>query len=49
MVMRYFGSKAGLFAAASTTPLQVPDLQFENLIIPTVQLHVERPSRHAGS
>ena len=26
MVMRYFGSKAGLFAAASTTHLQVPDL-----------------------
>jgi AcrR family transcriptional regulator len=27
MVMRYFGSKAGLFAAASTTHLQVPDLR----------------------
>jgi AcrR family transcriptional regulator len=27
MVMRYFGSKAGLFAAASTTNLQVPDLR----------------------
>ena len=26
MVIRYFGSKAGLFAAASTTHLQVPDL-----------------------
>ncbi len=26
MVMRYFASKAGLFAAASTTHLQVPDL-----------------------
>jgi AcrR family transcriptional regulator len=26
MVMRYFGSKAGLFAAASTTHLQIPDL-----------------------
>ncbi|HXD65788.1 MAG TPA: TetR family transcriptional regulator [Solirubrobacteraceae bacterium] len=26
MVMRYFGSKAGLFAAASTTHLQAPDL-----------------------
>jgi AcrR family transcriptional regulator len=26
MVMRYFGSKAGLFAAASTTDLEVPDL-----------------------
>jgi AcrR family transcriptional regulator len=26
MVMRYFGSKADLFAAASTTHLQVPDL-----------------------
>jgi AcrR family transcriptional regulator len=27
MVMRYFGSKAGLFAAASTTHLEVPDLR----------------------
>lgn len=27
MVMRYFGSKAGLFAAASATDLQVPDLR----------------------
>ena len=27
MVMRYYGSKAGLFAAASTTHLQVPDLR----------------------
>ena len=27
MVMRYFGSKAGLFAAASTTNLQIPDLR----------------------
>jgi AcrR family transcriptional regulator len=27
MVMRYFGSKAGLFAAASTTHLRVPDLR----------------------
>jgi AcrR family transcriptional regulator len=27
MVMRYFGSKAGLFAAASTTNLLVPDLE----------------------
>jgi AcrR family transcriptional regulator len=27
MVMRYFGSKAGLFAAASTIHLQVPDLR----------------------
>jgi AcrR family transcriptional regulator len=27
MVMRYFGSKAGLFAAASTIHLQVPDLK----------------------
>jgi AcrR family transcriptional regulator len=27
MVMRYFGSKAGLFAAASTTDLEVPDLR----------------------
>lgn len=27
MVMRYFGSKAGLFAAASTTNLLVPDLR----------------------
>jgi AcrR family transcriptional regulator len=26
MVMRYFGSKAGLFAAASTAALQAPDL-----------------------
>lgn len=26
MVMRYFGSKAGLFAAASTTDLEVPNL-----------------------
>ena len=26
MVMRYFGSKAGLFAAAATSHLQVPDL-----------------------
>jgi AcrR family transcriptional regulator len=26
MVMRYFGSKAGLFTAAATTHLQVPDL-----------------------
>jgi AcrR family transcriptional regulator len=26
MVMRYFGSKAGLFAAAATTDLEVPDL-----------------------
>lgn len=26
MVMRYFGSKAGLFAAAATADLQVPDL-----------------------
>src|ERR1700722_18912039 len=26
MVMRYFGSKAGLFTAASTTHLQPPDL-----------------------
>ena len=26
MVMRYFGSKAGLFTAASTTRLQPPDL-----------------------
>jgi AcrR family transcriptional regulator len=27
MVMRYFGSKAGLFAAASTMDLQAPDLR----------------------
>jgi AcrR family transcriptional regulator len=27
MVMRYFGSKAGLFAAAATADLTVPDLQ----------------------
>jgi AcrR family transcriptional regulator len=27
MVMRYFGSKAGLFAAASTTDLEVPNLR----------------------
>jgi AcrR family transcriptional regulator len=27
MVMRYFGSKAGLFAAAATMDLQVPDLR----------------------
>jgi AcrR family transcriptional regulator len=27
MVMRYFGSKAGLFAAAATADLQVPDLR----------------------
>ena len=27
MVMRYFGSKAGLFAAATTRHLQVPDLK----------------------
>src|SRR6266700_2018867 len=27
MVMRYFGSKAGLFTAASTAELQVPDLR----------------------
>jgi AcrR family transcriptional regulator len=27
MVMRYFGSKAGLFAAASTTHLEPPDLR----------------------
>ena len=27
MVMRYFGSKAGLFAAASTSNLQIPDLR----------------------
>ena len=26
MVMRYFGSKAGLFTAAATADLQVPDL-----------------------
>jgi len=27
MVMRYFGSKAGLFTAAATAELQVPDLR----------------------
>jgi AcrR family transcriptional regulator len=27
MVMRYFGSKAGLFAAAATMDLQIPDLR----------------------
>jgi AcrR family transcriptional regulator len=27
MVMRYYGSKAGLFAAAATADLQVPDLR----------------------
>lgn len=33
MVMRYFGSKAGLFAAASTAALQPPDLS----AVPTAQ------------
>jgi AcrR family transcriptional regulator len=33
MVMRYFGSKAGLFAAAATVDLVVPDLR----LVPAVQ------------
>jgi AcrR family transcriptional regulator len=50
MVMRYFGSKAGLFAAASTSRLQVPDLRpvphaerGEFMVRHFVELWEERP------